>query len=399
MTNMESILKKVNKERLVEEFIELAGIDSPSFNERQIADTIIKKVTAMRKIMAIAKGMSVEVGMEVYEDKGAQVYGGNTGNLYFTLKGNSSARPVLLMAHMDTVVPCENKKIIVEGDIIKSDGSTILGADDVAGIVQILEALRILVEQNIKHGDIEVVFTFGEEKSLCGAKVLEFDRIKSKIGIVIDNHGVGRVAISGPAQYQIEVIFKGKSAHAGVEPEKGLNAIVVAAKAISQMKLGRLDFETTANVGIITGGVATNIVCDSCVVEFEARSRSMDKLEVQVAHMKSVIESAANQVGTEVEIKQEFLYPSFNISEDDEFIKIFKKGCEKAGIEPILEATGGGSDTNIISAKGIKAIDISCGMTDVHTLNETIKISDLIKGTELLVSIIETIYEVGVGEN
>ena len=371
----------VNQKRLVEEFVELASIDSPSLNEREIADSITKKVSSM--------------GLEVYEDNGGQVYGGNTGNLYFTLKGEPSIPSLLLMAHMDTVVPCENKKIIVEGDIIKSDGTTILGSDDVAGIVEILEALRIVLGNSINHGNIEVVFTFGEEKSLCGAKVLEFDRIKSKIGIVLDNHSIGGAAVSGPAQYQLEVVFKGKSAHAGVEPEKGLSAIVVASKAISQMKLGRIDFETTANAGIISGGVATNIVCDRCVVNFEARSRNEEKLLLQLAHMKSICQIAADEAGAQVEIKQEFLYPSFNISEHDEFIKTYKKSCEKVGLTPVLEATGGGSDTNIISGKGIKAIDLGCGMTDVHTLNETIKISDLVKATELLVSMIETIYEGG----
>ena len=370
----------VNEKRLIDEFIELASIDSPSLNERKVADAIIRKVSDM--------------GLEVYEDKGGLVYGGNTGNLYLTIKGEPNIPSTLLLAHMDTVVPCENKKIIVENGIIKSDGTTILGSDDVAGIVEILESLRIIKENNIKCGNIEVVFTFGEEKSLCGAKVLEFERIKSKIGIVLDSVGVG-AAISGPAQYRMLAVFKGKSAHAGVEPEKGLNSIVVASKAISQMKLGRIDFETTANVGVIKGGTATNIVCDRCEVDFEARSRNEEKLILQLAHMKDVMQNVAQEAGAEVEIVQEFLYPSYHVSEEDELIKIFKDSCVKVGLEPVLETTGGGSDTNIISGKGIKTINLACGMTNVHTLSEFIKIEDLVKKTELVVCLLETIYQRG----
>ncbi|MEI6132452.1 MAG: M20/M25/M40 family metallo-hydrolase [Bacillota bacterium] len=371
----------VNEKRLVAEFIELASIDSPSFDERRVADAIIKKVS--------------EMGITVHEDKAGEIYGGNTGNLYFTISGRPNTPSILLMAHMDTVVPCKIKKIVIDGDVIKSDGTTILGSDDVAGIVEILESIRVLREQKIAHGDVEVVFTIGEEKSLCGSKVLEFGRIKSKIALVLDNHGTGRAAIRGPSQYQIEAVFKGKSAHAGIEPEKGLNAIEMAANAISKMRLGRIDDETTANVGVISGGEATNIVCDSCDVKFETRSRDAKKLEIQAEHMKAAILKAAEEVGGSVEISQELLYPSFNIAEDDELIVAFQKGCKKIGIEPVLEATGGGSDTNIISGKGIRAIDLGCGMTDVHTLNETVKISDLIIGAKLIVSIIETIGEGG----
>jgi len=369
----------INEKRIVTEFIELASIDSPSFNERKVADCIISKATSM--------------GLEVYEDKGGEVYGGNTGNLYFTLFGAPNIPSLMLLAHMDTVVPCKNKKISVEGDIIKSDGTTILGSDDVSGIVEILETLRVLKEQDIKHGNIEVVFTIGEEKSLCGAKVLEFDRIKSKIALVLDSGGLGRAAISGPSQYQLEVTFFGKAAHAGIEPEKGNNAIVIASNAISKMKLGRIDFETTANVGVINGGEATNIVCDRCEVHFEARSRNKEKLEAQVSHMKGIIEAAAKDANAKVEIRQDFLYPEFNIPEDDDLVLIFQKSCIEIGLEPILEATGGGSDTNIISGKGIKAIDLACGMENVHTLDEYIKISSLVKSTEILVKMIELIYD------
>ena len=368
----------INKERVLKEFVELASIDSPSFNEREIADVIIGKAGA--------------IGLSVYEDKGCEVYGGNTGNLYFTMEGDPNVPSLMMMAHIDTVLPCTNKKITIEGDVIKSDGTTILGGDDVAGIVSILETLRLVKEQNLAHGNIEVVLTFGEEHSLCGSKVLEFDKIKSKIALVLDGgEPIGTAAIIGPSQYQIEARFKGKAAHAGIEPEKGINAIAIASNAISNMKLGRLDFETTANVGLISGGIATNIVSDNCVVKFEARSIDAQKLENQVVHMRQAIQAAADNFGGQVEIIQEFLYPSFNIAKDDELIKIFEESCVKIGVEPNLVSTGGGSDTNIISGKGIKAIDMSCGLTDAHTLNETMLVSDLLKCIELTASIVQTL--------
>lgn len=372
----------INTKRLVDDFLELASLDSPSLDERRVADAI--------------KSKAYELGLEVYEDKGGQKYGGNTGNLYITVKGLPDIQPVLLMAHMDTVTPCLNKQIVVDGDIIKTDGTTILGGDDLSGVVEILEAIRILKENDLPHGDIEVLFTFGEELSLCGSKVVEYDRIRSKIALVLDANGpIGTAANSGPAQYQLMANIKGKLAHAGIEPEKGINAITLASKAISAMKLGRIDFETTANVGVIKGGQATNIVCGHCEVHLEARSRNTDKLEKQVQHMVSVLENTVAEGGGELDLKLDFLYPSFNVSEDEYIVKLFKKACRQVGVEPILEATGGGSDTNIISGKGIKALDISCGMTDVHTTKENIKISDMVKATELVVNFIQLMVQEG----
>jgi tripeptide aminopeptidase len=203
-----------------------------------------------------------------------------------------------------------------------------------------------------------------------------------------DGGKIGHVAVSAPSQNKINVKVIGKAAHAGLEPEKGISAIEIASRAISKMTLGRIDDETTANIGIVSGGHATNIVCESLEIQAEARSRNEEKLKKQTEHMRECFEEAAIEMGGSIVFESKLLYPAFNISEDDEIISVLKAASEKTGIELRLEATGGGSDTNIINGKGIKAVDISVGMDKVHSVEEQISIDDMIKAVEFLVSII-----------
>ena len=368
----------VNRQRLVEEFLELVKIDSLTFKEKEMAGCLKKKLT--------------ELGFSVEEDNTGNKIGGNAGNLICKIDGNKNVPAILLMAHMDTVAPGIGKRPIIDGNIIKSDGSTILGGDDVAGIECILEAIRVLKEENIHHGDIIIVFTVAEEGGLWGAKNLDTAKFNAKYAFVMDDGGsIGHVAITAPAQNKIDIVITGKAAHAGVEPEKGISAIQIAAEAISGMKLGRIDDETTANLGIISGGQATNIICDKIEIKAEARSRNMKKLEAQTLHMKACFEKAAEKFGGKVDYKSELLYSSFSISEDEDIIKILNIASKKLGIELKLEATGGGSDTNIINDKGIKAVDISVGMDKVHSVEEQICIDDMVKAAEFLVSIITSV--------
>lgn len=371
----------VNRERMVKEFIELIGIDSLSLQERKMADVLKAKLENM--------------GYPVYEDDAGKKAGGNAGNLICTIKGsNSKAAPIILMAHMDTVVPGLNKKHRIEDDIIKTDGTTILGGDDAAGIECILEALRVLKEDAASHGDIQVVLTIGEEIGLLGSKYLDYGRINAKYGFVLDGGGeIGEVAVSAPAQDKIDIIVKGKAAHAGMEPEKGISAIQLAASAISKMKLGRIDDETTANIGIISGGQATNIICDKVIIEAEARSRKSDKLRFQTQHMKECFEYAASEFGGHVEFKSESMYPSYRIADTDPIMQILKEAANDAGLILKPAPTGGGSDTNIINSKGIQAVDISVGMDKVHSVEEQIKIEDLVKAANFLVSIIKSVKD------
>lgn len=368
----------INRQRMVEEFLELVRIDSLTFKEKEMADCLKAKLN--------------DLGLSVEEDDTGNKIGGNSGNLICKVEGNKNVPAVLLMAHMDTVTPGIGKKPVVDGKYIRSDGSTVLGGDDVAGIECILEAIRVLKEDNISHGDIFVVFTVAEEGGLWGAKNLDVSKIKAKYAFVMDDGGtIGHVAVTAPAQNKIDIVITGKAAHAGMEPEKGISAIQIASEAISGMKLGRIDAETTANVGIISGGQATNIICDKVEIEAEARSRNMKKLEMQTEHMKECFYNVAQKFGGKVVFKSELLYPSFSISENEDIIKILREASNKVGIELLTEATGGGSDTNIINSKGIKAVDISVGMDKVHSVEEQICIDDMEKAAELLVSIITTV--------
>lgn len=368
----------VNRDRLVNEFIELVKIDSLTRQERQMADALKAKLEAM--------------GLSVYEDDAGKEIGGNSGNLICNVKGEKEVPSILLMAHMDTVVPGIGKKPVIEGNIIKTDGTTILGGDDIAGVECILEAVRILKENNIRHGDVQIAFTIAEEGGLFGAKNLDYSKIYAKYGFVLDDHGpIGKASIKAPSQNKIDVLIKGKAAHAGIDPEKGISAIQIAAKAISNMKLGRIDDETTANVGIINGGQATNIVCDNVEIKAEARSRDENKLEQQTKHMKDCFEQAAAEFGGSAEVMVSKEYPAFNIKESDGIIAVLKSAANEAGLNLILEATGGGSDTNIVNGKGIQSVAVSVGMDKVHSVEEQININDMVKATEFLVAIIKSV--------
>ena len=368
----------VNRERMVEEFLQLVSIDSLSKKERQMADTLVQKLKA--------------IGYEVIEDNAGEKIGGNTGNLICTVKGTKNVPAVMLAAHMDTVEPGVGKKPNIDGDYIKSDGTTVLGGDDASGVECILEALRVMKEKNLEHGDIQVVFTIAEEGGLFGAKNLDYSHIYARYGFVLDSDGtIGAIAVKAPSQNKIFVTVNGKASHAGMAPEKGISAIQIAAAAISRMKLGRIDFETTANIGIINGGRETNVICERVDIKAEARSRDKLKLEKQTAHMRECFEQAASEFGGSVDFKAESEYPSYNIPKNAPIIGILQKAAASADIELLLEETGGGSDTNIYNSKGIEAVDISVGMDKVHSVEERILIDDMVKAAEFLLAIIQNV--------
>ncbi|RCX13244.1 tripeptide aminopeptidase [Anaerobacterium chartisolvens] len=368
----------VNASRMRDEFLELVRIDSVTLHERRMADVLKAKLESM--------------GIPVYEDNAGEKIGGNAGNLICTVKGERDVPGILLMAHMDTVSPGIGKNPVVEGDIIRTDGTTVLGGDDAAGIECILEALRVISEDGIPHGNIHIAFTVAEEGGLLGAKNMDYGAIDVRYGFVMDDGGdIGSVAVSAPTQNKIDIIVKGKAAHAGVEPEKGISAIQIAAWAISQMRLGRIDHETTANIGIIKGGCATNIICDRVEIEAEARSRSRRKLDEQTSHMRHCFETACARFGGSFKFDVQNVYPEFNVKQDSGIMRILERAAKKAEIELKAGATGGGSDTNIINGRGIEAVDISVGMDKVHSVEEQISIKDMARAAEFLVEIIKAI--------
>lgn len=366
----------MNKDRLIAQFLDYVKISSPSYKEGNFAK-------------ALKKDME-EIGFEIIVDDAGTKAGSDTGNLIGFLKGNKDLETIMLCAHMDTVTPCENIEPIIENEIIKSKGNTILSADDKAGIVSILEGIRYIKENNIPHGDIEVVFTICEEVGLYGSKYLDYSKIKSKKAFVFDASGdIGGVNIQGPAQAQIHATFHGKAAHAGLNPEKGINAIQVASRAIDKMSLLRIDEETTANIGIIRGGSATNIVAETTEVEFEARSLNEEKLNKQVEHMVNAMEEAAKEFNATVDIKVNNAYPTFKLDKDEPILKIIENAMKKLNIPYMPKPTGGGSDTNIFNGNGLKAATLGVGMFGAHSVDEYIAINDIVKTAELVVAIVE----------
>ncbi|WP_122640680.1 M20/M25/M40 family metallo-hydrolase [Romboutsia sp. Marseille-P6047] len=367
-----------NNKRLIDEFLELVQIDSPTSKEGKIAKVLVNKLE--------------EIGLTVEIDDAAAKTGSETGNVIARLKGTKEGKKILFSSHMDTVSPGIGVKPIIDEDtgIIKSDGTTILGSDDKAGIAAILEGLRYIKENNIDHTDITVVFSIWEEGGLFGAKSLDYSKLDVDYGFVLDSGGSpGEIIVKAPGQDRIEVKIIGKPAHAGLQPEDGISAMMVASKAINNMNLLRIDEETTANIGIVKGGVATNIVMPEMEIIAEARSLDESKLDVQTKHMIDTFKNAAEEFGAKIEVDTKRMYSPLNIDDNDDIVEFTKRAFANINIEGKTASTGGGSDTNILNKNGIKAVNLGIGMKKAHTLDEYIAIEDLINSAKAVVEIIK----------
>lgn len=365
----------VNEARLLDQFLRLVQIDRVSTNERAVADYL--------------KDQLSKLGLEVQEDNTGQIIGGDAGNLLARLKGDPKYPTLLFLAHMDTVSPGKGIKPLIKDGIIYSDGTTILGADDAIGLSSILEALSVIIEKDIPHGNIEVLFTVAEEIGLKGATNFDASLITSKLGFCLDGGGpLGTVITQAPAHNFIDFIFKGKAAHAGAEPEKGISAIQAASLAISKMKLGRIDEETTANIGVIQGGEGFNTIPALVKANGEARSLSMTKLHDQTEHMVETAKVAAQHYGAEVECIVKNSYSPINISTSSQVVQLSLQALNSIGITPSVEFTGGGSDANILNGKGIPTVVFGINDRNAHTLEENVPVAGLIKVAEFVVSII-----------
>lgn len=376
----------VQRERLIAEFMELVQIDSETGFEQEISRELRDKFAAL--------------GCEVTEDDAREATGHGAGNLFAWLPaspGLESAPALLFTSHMDTVTPGRGVKPRLDEDgYIRSDGTTILGSDDKAGLAAMLEALRVIREQGIAHGPIQFVITVGEESGLVGARAMSAERLRGKIGFALDSNGkIGDIAAAAPSQAKIVFAIRGKSAHAGVNPEDGISAIQVASKAISRMPLGRIDKETTANIGRFAGGGPTNIVCDYVRIDAEARSIDSAKLDRQVAAMREAVESAARDFLAEAEFSSEIIYPSFSFGEDDEVVRVAKAAIGRIGLEPRTFKSGGGSDANIFNGKGVPTVNLAVGYENIHTTKEQIKADNLVLTTELVLAIAQEMAERG----
>ncbi|NLD16416.1 MAG: M20/M25/M40 family metallo-hydrolase [Tissierellia bacterium] len=361
------------QDRIVERFLEYVQIDSPTREEKEFKDRLKLDLE--------------ELGLEVYEDDAGEKVGSNSGNLIGKLKGDGN-QTILFSAHMDTVSPGRGIKPEIRDGIIYSDGTTVLGADDKAGVASIIEMLTILKEENISHHNLEISFNIYEEGGLFGSKNLDYSMFEADFGIIVDSSSApGYTILEAPAQNKINVKFKGKTAHAGVAPEAGISAIQIAAEAISNMKLLRIDEETTANIGFIGGGGPTNIVTDEVEIKAEARSLDNDKLKAQTDHMVQCVKDAQAKYGIEAEIEVEEAYKAFRVTEDSIPAQAVKAACERAGLEFVPGKSGGGSDANNFNQNGIPSVNIGVGYKNAHTTEEFIPISALHDMTKLLLEI------------
>ena len=340
--------------KLLCEFLELTSYSVPSKQESKIRECLKEKLLAL--------------GFEVSQDNAFPDT--NSGNLYGFLPGKGD--PILFACHMDTVTPCENKKVIVEDSgLIHTDGTTILGADDVSGIVELFGAIRRVLEEGISHRPIEVVFTASEEYFVEGAKNLDYSRLHSKNAYILDTDGeIGRAVLAAPTGVRIIAEITGKAAHAALKPEEGINAIAIASEAISNMKLGRIDEETTANIGIIRGGSSGNIVPDSCFVEGETRSLCHESAMKQKEHMEECFRNAAKKYGGSCKITSSVVYDAWSVAETHSLCRKFSLACEKAGIHSFFERACGGSDASFLSAHGIDCLVLATGMHEIHSVRE-----------------------------
>lgn len=363
----------LDSDRLLRTFIDLVKIESPSFKEREVADYLVGEIDSL--------------GWEAEAD----------GNVVLRLPGVAPAPPLLFCAHMDTVEPLGGVDPVVRStrrggpatQFITNRNDTILGADDKAGVAALLEMLRVIAAGKVSHGSLEIVFTFGEEKGLLGIKALDFSKVKARYGFAVDGDGpVGTIIVKAPHYNRLKATFAGKAAHAGVDPEDGVNAVRAASLAVAGAKLGRIDDETTANIGIINGGRAANIVPEAAYVEGETRSHDAAKLETQTEQMVSAFRRGAKEAGATVEVQIEREFSGFGLNKGDAVVALTLEAIKELELRPRLAASGGGSDTNVLNEKGIPSVNLATGAEKVHSADESISVQELERLSALLLAVV-----------
>ncbi len=378
-------MASVNRARLNRLLLDLVRIDSLSRRERQCALRLKDELESLGAACT-------------FDDAGEKV-GGNTGNLIAHIEGTvSGVAPFLLCAHMDTVPPGEGVKPVVEGDMIRSDGSTVLGGDDKSGCAIICEVLRILHEARVPHGPIDAVFTICEEQGLLGAKHLDIGLVRAREGLVFDSDSPGYLFVRAPGAQVLTFTVRGLEAHAGMAPERGISAIKVAAEAIAEMHLGKIDDETTANLGLIQGGRAINIVPNEVVVRGEARSRNAQKLAAQVEHMIGCFKRAAERSSVtldgrlfraELDYTAQEQYAAMNVAEDTPLVRKVVEAARRTGRVVKPEGMGGGCDANIFNQRGFTVANLGTGMRDIHTVREWLDVNDMVAAAEVTIELLK----------
>lgn len=366
------------KEDIKSKFMEYVQINSESGKEKDFSEILVKELK--------------DLGFKIKRDALKKAHESNTSNIIAYLPGKNSNDLVMLCAHMDTVKPgIDIEPIEVDGKIV-SKGDTVLGADDKAGIAIIMSAIEEIISSDVNHKGIEVVFTVHEEAGLYGSRALDYSMIQSKKAIVLDSSGeVGGIVIKAPSKEKITAEVIGKSAHAGINPEKGINAIEVASEAIYKMKLSQVDGDTTANIGTVSGGDATNVVPDNVNVTGEVRSFKDDKRSKQIDHMKACIDDSIKKHKAQGVVETELLYEGYDIPVDDVFVKEIMKAGEQAGVKMFTRESQGGSDANVFNAKAIKTVNLVIGTQKAHTTEEYIEVMSLINCQKIIVEYLKEI--------
>ena len=372
----------IDRERLTQTFSRLVRIDSVSKEEKAISKVLCDILTSM--------------GATVSQDDAGERIGGQTGNIIAKFKGTVAVPPMLLNAHMDTVEPGRGVEPVFENGVFSSKGDTILGADDKSALAVILEVLWIIKENSLPHGPLEVVFTVSEEIGLLGAKNLNFDMVSATYGFALDATDPQGIITRAPSANHLVFTVHGKAAHAGAKPENGINAIQIAGKAIADMKLGRIDHETTCNIGIINGGLAINIVPEHVRVEGEARSHDEEKLNKVTTDMVEAFQKAVadqydrnpdeNLPLLEHTVEKEFTRT--HLSENHPVVSLARQAAINLKRTMACKSTGGGADANVFTQHGIDLGVIGTGMKDMHTVKESVKLDDMVATAELLLEIV-----------
>lgn len=348
-----------NEKRMLDRLMEMIRIDSPSFHEKPMTDYLEKYFK--------------DRGYEVYRDEAGSKFGSDGGNVLVHIPGTMEGEAICFNAHQDTVEPGRGIEPVYQDGKVRSAGDTVLGADDKSGIAMLMELLDVIKENHVPHREMYYLFTICEEQGMHGAKNFDISKLPCRNLYALDGAGqVGGVSTSSPSKYGIRALFHGKAAHAGIEPQNGINAVCMAARAISLVKFGRIDEETTSNVGRIEGGGMTNVVSDSAFFTAEVRSHSEEKLQHQLELIKKACQQAAEEFGGKAEVELSHDYPAAKPNPESFLYQLNLKALKAEGIEPHYVISGGGGDSNIFSGKGFECGGISTGMLDVHGVNETL---------------------------
>jgi tripeptide aminopeptidase len=345
-------------------FLELAAIPSPPGEERAVADVVLRYLR--------------ELGLQPDEDDCGPAIGSTMGNIYARLEPTVDGTPLFFCAHLDTVPADGSLEPVVVDGVVRNAGGTILGADNKSAVVAMLEGVRRVLAENRPHAGIELLFTPKEEVGLIGAYAFDQERLRAQLGYVYDQAAaIGEIILGAPWSQAIEARFHGRAAHAGMFPEEGRSAIHAAARAIADLRLGRVDDETTANVGVISGGTGGNIVPEWCTFLAEARSQDERKLSAMVQEMLDAFSFAATTTDCEVETTARKSYRGYRFKQDDEVVQLAATALERCGYSPSYALSGGGADANVFNERGLSCVNLANGMTDIHTPDERIAVEDL----------------------